>query len=119
MTTVHIFVSTGRFHSFSQVLSFIQETYTSDGDGVPSAFMREIDLHDYEPWCIEAIHFQSGQPVSLQDLLVDVSYSSQWLHRLDGFLLADTAICVFPPNVLLRPHDSSLKYIGEFGYVAT
>ncbi len=56
MATVHVFVSTGRFHSSEEMRRFIDETYTDDGDGIPSPFMREVGLSEYEPMCIEAIH---------------------------------------------------------------
>jgi hypothetical protein len=59
------------------VRAFVDETYTDDGDGVPSPFMREVALSGYEPACIEAIH--EDAPVPLAVLLAGASYSDQWL----------------------------------------
>jgi hypothetical protein len=42
MDTVHVLISTGRFKSSHEMRSYIDETYTDDGDGIPSAFMREV-----------------------------------------------------------------------------
>jgi hypothetical protein len=112
METVHVFISTGRFHSFEEMRAFINETYTEDGDGIPSEFMREVELSDYEPGCIEAIHHD--EPIPLSQLLEGASYSDQWLPKLDGTRIADSAICVFPPNQVGRPRASSLEYVGGF-----
>jgi len=112
---VHIFISTGRFRSFEEMREFIDETYTEDGDGVPSAFMREVGLSEYEPDCIEAIH--EDKPTSLAELLAGASYDDQWLSKLDGKHLADSAICVFAPNRVSHPRRSSLEYLGAFDYV--
>jgi hypothetical protein len=114
METVHVFISTGRFRSFSDLRAFIEETYTDDGDGVPSALMREVELSDYEPGCIEAFH--SETPVRLAELLRGASYADQWLGKLDGSRLADAAICVFAPNCLRHPGRCSLEYLGGFAY---
>jgi immunity protein 22 of polymorphic toxin system len=116
METVHVFVSTGRFRSFQEMRAFIDQTYTEDGDGVPSAFMREVGLSSYEPGCIEAIHRE--QVVALSQLLARASYGDQWVPQLDGSLRADAAICVFAPNAVAHPHRSSLEYVGAFEYRA-
>jgi hypothetical protein len=116
MDTVHVFISTGRFRSFDEMRAYIDETYTEDGDGVPSAFMREVGLSGYEPGCIEAIPSESGRPIPLADLLAEASYADQWLPGLDGSRLADAAICVFTPNRLARPEGCSLEYVGAFDY---
>lgn len=116
MDTVHIFISTGRFRSFQEMRAYIDETYTEDGDGIPSAFMREVGLSEYEPGCIEAISSESGSPVPLSELLAGASYCDQWLPRLDRSLLADAAICVFAPNRVEHPGCCSLVYLGAFGY---
>ena len=114
METVHIFVSTGRFHSFEEMRAYIDETYTEDGDGVPSKFMHEVELSDYEPGCIEALH--RSEPVPLSQLLAGASYSDQWIPRLDLSRMADSAICVFGPNQVGRPIGSPLEYVGAFEY---
>ncbi len=114
MATVHVFVSTDRFRSFEEMRAFIDQNYTEDGDGVPSAFMREVGLSGYEPGCIEAIHH--GQPVPLPDLLAQTSYADQWISRVERSRRADCAICVFEPNSVRHPWRSSLVYIGAFEY---
>jgi hypothetical protein len=114
MPTVHVFASTGRFRSFKEMRALIEETYTDDGDGIPSAFMHEVQLSGYEPACIEAVH--SGHIVPLSELLIGASYSEQWLHLLDRSRRADAAICVYAPNVVGRPQGSSLEYCGAFEY---
>jgi hypothetical protein len=76
--------------------------------------MREVGLGGYEPGCIEAIH--SDHVASLTTLLAGTSYSDQWLSRLEGDQLADSAVCVFPPNTVKYPQESSLTYLGVFEY---
>ena len=114
MESVHVFVSTGRFSSFEEMRAFIDETYTEDGDGVPSAFMREVGLSAYEPGCIEAIHRR--RPAKLSTLLKDASYADQWVSMIDGNRSADSAICVYPPNRVRHPKRSSLDYVGAFQF---
>jgi Immunity protein 22 len=92
--------------------AFIEATYTADGNSVPSAFMREVGLSDYEPACIEAIH--SAYSKTLDRLLQQASYSAQWLPKLDASKQADAAICVFAPNKVEAPHRCSLEYAGVF-----
>ncbi|MBS0264197.1 MAG: immunity 22 family protein [Planctomycetes bacterium] len=96
--------------------AYIDETFTEDGDGIPSPFMREVGLSDYEPGCIEAIPSDSGSPVPLSELLVGASYSDQWLRHLDLSRLADAAICVFSPNCVDHPESCSLEYLGAFTF---
>ena len=119
MGTVHVFVSTGRFRSFKEMRTFIDETYTEDGDGVPSRFIEEVGLTDYEPGCIEAIHSKSGTAIPLTELLAESSWADQWVRHLRGDTVADSAICVFDPNKLRHPARSSLEYLGAFSYTAT
>jgi hypothetical protein len=114
LNRLHVFISTGRFRSFGQLREFIDETYTDDGDGIPSEFMREVELSDYEPGCIEAVHEE--QPLPLATLLADASYADQWLPKIDGTRSADSAICVFAPNSVRQPYRSSLEYVGAFEY---
>ena len=115
MPRVHVFVSTGRFRSFAQMRKFIDQTYTEDGDGVPSDFMREVGLYDYEPGCIEAIHRR--RPAKLATLLKDASYADQWLPKIkDAGRTADAAICVYHPNRVRHPRRTSLEYVGGFEF---
>ena len=116
MSLVHVLFSRKRFRSFAEMRSYIDPTYTEDGDTVPSAFMREVGLSHYEPGCIEAIISESGQAVPLGELLAGASYADQWLTGLDGSQLADAAICVFEPNRMKRPQGCSLSYAGAFPY---
>jgi hypothetical protein len=94
--------------------AFIDETYTEDGDGVPSPFMREVGLSGYEPGCIEAVH--EGAPTPLATLLAGAAYADQWLAKLEGDRVADSAICVFAPNRVARPRASSLEFVGAYDY---
>jgi hypothetical protein len=114
MDRVHVFVTTGRFGSFAAMRAFIDAEYSEDGDEIPSQFMNEIDLEEYEPACIEAIHSPDAQP--LQKLLQGVSYGDQWLHLLPASVVANEAICVYAPNVVGRPEGSSLQYCGTYRY---
>lgn len=114
MEKVHVFISTGRFYSFDEMRAFIDKTYTEDGDGVPSQFIREVGLTGYEPGCIEAIH--EGAPTALATLLAGASYADQWLPNVGGARVADSAICVFAPNRVVRPSASSLEYVGAYDY---
>ena len=116
MDKVHVFISTGRFRSFEEMREFIDETYTEDGDGVPSPFMREVGLNEYEPACIEAVH--EDKPTRLAELLAGASYEDQWVTKVDRKLVADCAICVFAPNRVSHPQRSSMEYVGAFEYAA-
>lgn len=116
MATVYVFISTGRFRSFAEMRAFIDQTYTEDGDPVPSEFMGEVGLSGYEPGCIEAIPSESGQPVPVAHLLAEASYSDQWLPKVNVSRLVDAAICVFAPNGVRNPERCSLEYLGEFQY---
>jgi len=116
MDNVHVFICTGRFHTHEEMRAFIDETYTEDGDGVPSAFMREVGLFNYEPACIEAILSKSGSPVQLAELLAAASYADQWLKLLPQSLSADAAICVYSPNCMRNAKSCSVKYVGQFSY---
>ncbi|MEV4280094.1 immunity 22 family protein [Actinoplanes xinjiangensis] len=115
MALVHVFVSTGRFASEKQLRTFVDPTYTDGGDAMPSRFMEETGLHAYEPCTIETI--RAGEAMPVRQLLRDASWAEQWLVNLDAGRWADTAVCVFPPNVLAAPHDSSLDYCGAFTYL--
>lgn len=113
---VYIFVSTGRFQSLENVHFYIDPTYTEDGDIVPSVFIKEIGLTNYEPNCIEAIY--SVHKTVLGMLLAKASYAQQWLDHVDGTIEANAAICVFAPNQVSTPNNCSLGYCGAFVYNA-
>lgn len=117
MNRVHIFISTGRFNSFAQLRQFIDMTYTEDGDGIPSPFIREAKLVNYEPGCIEAVISSRGVAVPLTELLASSSWADQWLDFLPAAARADAAVCVYSPNNVLAPKACSIEYIGEFCYV--
>lgn len=112
--TVHVFISTGRFRSFAEMRSFVEETSTEEGDGVASEFGREVSQSWYEPACMECLLV--SEPVLAVELLASTSYSDQWLPKLTTSEVADAAICVFSPNVVDHPEKSSLKYLGAFTY---
>ena len=114
MPTVHLFVCEDRFDSFKAMRSFIDPTYTEDGDTVPSAFSEEIGLNSYEPMCIEAIHSSSPKPV--RNLLSGTSYGDQWVSGVPADLEACQAVCVFEPNRVSDPDGSSLQYVGAYEY---
>jgi hypothetical protein len=114
MASLHVFISSGRFHSFEEARRFVDKSHTEDGDGIPSTFILEVGLSRYEPGCIETIH--SDHPIPLHELLAEASYSRQWLSRLSAVATADTAICVFEPNRVVSPQNSSLEYCGSFTY---
>lgn len=116
MATVHVFLSTGRFRSFREIWSFIDEATTKGGKKIPSAFMEEVGLGDFEPGCIEAIPSKSGKPISVAELLANASYADEWLSKVDASRTADAAICVFAPNVVRTPKKTSLEYLGGFPY---
>jgi len=116
MPSVHVFISTGRFKTVAEMRDFVDQKYTRDGDGIPSQFMSETGLENYEPMCIEAIRSTTGKPLALRDLLRNASYASQWLQAIEGDRRADAALCVFSPNVLATPAAASVEYVGEFRY---
>ena len=108
---VHVFVSTGRFRSFDELRAYVDATYTADGDGIPSAFMSEVDLHAYEPMCIEVVASAPGA-VPVAELIAKCSWADLWLPGIDGTRLADAAICVFAPNCVPYPERCSLQHLG-------
>jgi len=108
---VHVFISTGRFRSVEALRAYVDATYTADGDGIPSAFMNEVDLHAYEPMCIETVGSASGA-VAVAELIAKCSWADQWLTGLDGTRTADAAICVFAPNCVPYPEKCSLEHLG-------
>jgi hypothetical protein len=115
---VHVFACVGRFTSEEDARRFVDVTYSVDGDAVLSRFLREVqvDEFEYEPGCIEVVY--SGVSLPIRQLLRDASWAEQWVAQLDPARRADTAICVFPPNRIARPHASSLDYCGAFSYSA-
>jgi hypothetical protein len=119
LESVHVFISTGRFRVLRELRAFLDPTYTQDGEMVPSTFMREVQLSGYEPDCIEAVCVE--QPVSLFELLAQASYADCWLRHLEtpsyDALLADAAVCVFPPNRVGNALGGSIKYLGAFEYI--
>src|SRR5688572_7167242 len=114
MSLLHLFACTGRFRSYSEMRSFVDVSYSDDGESLASAFVDEVGLEEYEPGCIEVIHAKTAMPLST--LLIGASYYEQWLSSLSSTDLADAAICIFEPNTLVRPDQCSLKYYGSFEY---
>src|SRR5687767_643052 len=114
MAIVHVFVSTGRFGSFEEMSRYIDMSYDEDGNGIPSEFIREVGLSGYDRACIEAIH--SEHPIELAELLSAASYANEWLPCDVSGGVADSAICVFEPNMLESPQGCSLDYFGAFDY---
>ena len=114
MAVLHLFTCSGRFGSFEEMRSFIDPTYTEDGDMMPSAFMKEVQLEEFEPAGIEAIW--EPRPLPLSQLLRESSWADQWLPQVDRSLSASEAICVFEPNRLRQPTRTSLKYCGTCRY---
>jgi hypothetical protein len=112
--TVHVFVAHGRFRSHAELRAFIDPAYSEDGDMVPSQFMRETGFCNYEPACIERV--RAPTPLPVRKLLGGTSYADQWLHQLDESLVADSAICVFSPNLLEHPQRASVQYVGVFPF---
>lgn len=111
---VHVFVSTGRFRSFAQLRQYIDMTYTEDGEGVASAFIREIDLAHFEPGFIEAIVSPSGEALPIRELLAGASWGDRWLSQVPAHFTGDAAICVHSPNVVRTPEGCSLAHVGCF-----
>lgn len=119
MPTVHVFACSGRFASWEALQAYVSPAYTEDGDAVPSPFMLETGLTDYEPACIESA--LQASPAPLAQLLDGVSYAGSWLAQACADaqgMLADTGVCVFAPNRLAHPQRSSLHYVGSYAYCA-
>ena len=114
MATVHIFAVRDRFSSLEAIRKFVDPTYSEDGDCIDSSFMREVGFQTFEPMCIEVVH--SGTAKSLAELLDGASYCEQWLSSLTASFEADSAVCVFSPNVLVHPERSSLRYCGSCSF---
>ena len=113
MATVHVFSSRGRFANEHELRRYLEPTYTEDGDEVKSDFMREVDFEEYEPMAIEAIY---GATVPVGELLQGASYCDQWLSQLVANNDADSAVCVFSPNVIRVPDSASMRYHGSLEY---
>lgn len=119
MPTVHVFACSGRFASWEALQAYVMPGYTEDGDAVPSPFILETGLTDYEPACIESA--LQAPPAPLAQLLDGVSYAGSWLAQACADaqgMLADTGVCVFAPNQLAHPQRSSLRYVGSYAYCA-
>ena len=119
MPTVHVFACSGRFASWEALQAYVSPAYTEDGDAVPSPFILETGLTDYEPACIESA--LQASPAPLAQLLDGVSYAGSWLAQACADaqgMLADTGVCVFAPNRLAHPQRSSLHYVGSYAYCA-
>jgi len=114
MAKVHVFVCGNRFESFKTMRAFTRPVYTDEGDVLPSEFAKEVELSDYEPMCLEAIHGTEPQPV--RELVARASYADQWLSELPEALEACQAFCVFSPNHVANPQGTSLDYVGAFSY---
>jgi hypothetical protein len=111
---LHLFVARARFKSLADIYAFIDQTYTEDGERIPSRFMLEVELSDYDPMCIESFH--SARPLPLAELLRGASFGAQWIAHLDAARVAESAICVFSPNAVANPERTSLEYVGAIRY---
>jgi hypothetical protein len=111
MATLHVFVSTGRFHSRDAVREFVDETCDDDGEGIPSPFMAEVGLREYEPGCIEVTH--RARPTPLAELLAGASYADQWLPRRPDGRRGGLRL---RPNEVEHQEGSPLEYCGAFEY---
>ena len=112
---VHVFTCSGRFASREALQAYLAPTYTEDGDELPSPFILETGLTQYEPACVESAMLAS--PAPLAQLLDGVSYGDSWLALAcadEQDVLADTCVCVFAPNQLAHPQRSSLHYVGSY-----
>lgn len=114
METVHVFAALRQFESREHLRELVDPKYTEGGDMVPSRFMSEIELGDFEPACIEVIH--ETEPMPLAQLVRDASWAHQWAHLIDSSILATAAICVFAPNTAGHPSGASIPHIGAFPY---
>jgi hypothetical protein len=114
MAVVHVFATSNRFRSESELDQFVDPLYSEDGDCTPSQFMREIQLSNFEPMCIESVYSEEALP--LTDLLDGVSYLPQWQEQIPPGVRASAAVCVFEPNLVMTPQNSTLAYIGRFHY---
>lgn len=81
---VYVFAGVGRFRSEEAL-----EMYAEWPDGLA----REIGLGEIDEYGI-AWNWEEV-PVPLGDLLRDAPLAEQWLHRIDGQRLADSAVCVY------------------------
>lgn len=119
LEAVHVFISIGRFHSDEELKAFLDPTYDQDGNMTASVCMREVELSNYEPACIESM--RSERPVALKELLPGFSYIDKWLQQvleqLDDPPFVDAVVCVFSPNRLGNPQGSSLNYLGIFEFM--
>ena len=115
LPVVHVFTCSGRFASWEALQAYLAPTYTEDGDELPSPFILETGLTQYEPACVESAMLAS--PAPLAQLLDGVSYGDSWLAQACADaqgVLADTSVCVFAPNQLAHPQRSSLHYVGSY-----
>lgn len=117
MPLVHVFASCGRYTSEQAWQHYLMPGSTDDGELVPSQFMLETGLADFEPGCIESVTVET--PQTLEVLLDGVSYGESWLDaartQVAGSLFT-TCVCVFAPNTLAHPQRCSLNYLGAYKY---
>ena len=112
MSAVYVFSSIGRFQSFKDLRKYIDKSYTADGVGIPSDFIQEVGLSEYEPACIEAVVSETGI-ISLEELLADVSYADQWKINFPLGRKADAAICGTCGYLGRVPGPSILRSIAK------
>lgn len=114
MESVHLFISSGRFKTFGEMRSFVEESYDENGEATDSEFGKEVGLTDYEPGCIECIESPTGNVLPAKELLALAHRSDCWLDQIEEGLEADAVICVCKPNKVLNPEGTSLTYLGEY-----
>ena len=115
MATVHVFVATGTFRSERELRQYVDAAYTTDGDMIASAFMRETRLSTYEPDCIEVVW--SERRGGVREHSRTASYSEQWLSHVSSPVPVDAAVCAFSPNALAEPEACTrIRYLGAYAY---
>lgn len=116
MPTLHLYVANKCFKDNTHFEEYIDPNYDEDGDFFESSFMKEVQLEEYEPMCIEKVFIEDSIPA--KDLLEGASYFEQWLKKVETDELINSAVIIYEPNRLVSPEKSIMKYLGEFEYIA-
>jgi len=115
MPSVLLFISLRGFESEEALARYLHPSYSEDGDMIPSDFIREVALTNYEPMCIEAVYEE--EPTAVRHLVAGCSHADQWARRLPQDLKADVSVVVYSPNTVSFPEAARrLQFCGIFPY---
>jgi len=105
----------GRFGSEDELVDFVQDRYSEDGDLIPSTFMSAFGIA-YIDYDFQEVLFEDGLT---KEYLLQASYAKSFIGKVFDKLPAENSL------ILLYDFDytgkkqkaENLRFIGSFGYV--